>query len=227
MTTEREAFWKDYYEQMATKATPWLDYSNERVQAQSLALALEASGPVQGRTCLDVGCGWGQLALCLCGLGARETTGLDLAEPMIRENRSKHPQIRWIVGSLQDLATDARYDRVFLIEVLQYVPAGPTLKDAWRLVAPGGRLIAVAPNRACPLVARAAARFSGNYGPPGIADFAATMQSLPDVESWFLRGLAFRDDQTLIPYSVSEWTRAPNWPCAPNRLQFVAKKTEQ
>ena len=54
--TEQEKFWRRYYEAMhfaeEDKPSPWLDLSNERVQAQHFGLALEATGPVHGRRCL-------------------------------------------------------------------------------------------------------------------------------------------------------------------------------
>lgn len=59
---DRESFWAEYYEGVARKGEPWLDYSNERVQAQTFGLVLEALGALSGRSCLDVGCGVGQMA---------------------------------------------------------------------------------------------------------------------------------------------------------------------
>jgi hypothetical protein len=39
MSTQ-EQFWSCYYGEIVKKANPWLDYSNERVQAQTFGLAL-------------------------------------------------------------------------------------------------------------------------------------------------------------------------------------------
>jgi len=48
--------------QVSESQTPWLDYSNDRVQAQSLSLAIEAAGPIKGKLVFDLGCGWGHCA---------------------------------------------------------------------------------------------------------------------------------------------------------------------
>jgi sugar transferase EpsL len=68
-TVNQRNFWSSYYGEVFEQQKPWLDYSNARVQAQTFGLA--AAGPVDGAACLDVGCGWGQLARALVALGAR------------------------------------------------------------------------------------------------------------------------------------------------------------
>jgi 2-polyprenyl-3-methyl-5-hydroxy-6-metoxy-1,4-benzoquinol methylase len=227
VSTQAE-FWSSYYRDVFDRGKQWLDYSNARVQAQTFGLALEAAGPVQGKRCIDVGCGWGQLARALRELGASAVTGLDLVPEPIARLAEQYPQIRWLHG---DLATHAAAlgaesaDLVFLIEVLQYVPFEATLATAWELLAPGGRLVAVVPNADCPIVSSTRQRFDGQYSPPTVADVRRALAALARCDYWGYRGLAFGQDQRVGPYSVTPWTEHEDWPAPPNRLQLVALKS--
>jgi 2-polyprenyl-3-methyl-5-hydroxy-6-metoxy-1,4-benzoquinol methylase len=224
--TERQQFWVDYYRERFRAGEPWLDYSNACVQIQTFAAALDAAGPVEGRRCLDVGCGRGQFTRALLGLNASAVTGVDIV-PEVVEQAATAPAIHWLCGSLQDVHVTARlgrYELVFLLEVLQYVPLLSTLEAAWRHVAPGGRVVIVVPNGDCPIASRTRARFGARYDAPTGAQLAEVAGGLPDVERWALRGMFFRTDQTLAPYALSAWGTRSLWPATPNRLQCVVLK---
>jgi SAM-dependent methyltransferase len=232
MNDVREAFWADYYEQLSQHAEPWLDYSNERVQAQTFGVVLSALGPVVGRRCLDVGCGFGQLARALEAIGASQVTGIDVTAKFIERLRAQHPSIRWDVGTFDNFAfysSLGRFDRISLVEVLQFVPVETTLRQAWDLLAPGGRLVAVVPNRECPIVARAMQRFPGKYLPPTLSELAAVGEALCSgaAGNWGLRAMSFAEDQTLSPYAVSNWRRVPAFAPTPNRLVFAASRAPE
>jgi 2-polyprenyl-3-methyl-5-hydroxy-6-metoxy-1,4-benzoquinol methylase len=232
MNEAREVFWADYYNQLSQHAEPWLDYSNDRVQAQTFGLVLSALGSVLGRRCLDVGCGFGQLARALEAIGASQVTGIDVTSQFIERLRAQHPSIRWDVGTLDNPAycsSLGSFDRISLVEVLQYVPIGPTLRRAWELLAPGGRLVAVVPNRECPIVARAMQRFPGKYLPPTPRELASVGEALctGGGNSWGVQGMSFAEDQILSPYAISNWTRVPAFVTAPNRLLFAALKASE
>jgi 2-polyprenyl-3-methyl-5-hydroxy-6-metoxy-1,4-benzoquinol methylase len=223
--TEREQFWVDYYRERFRAGEPWLDYSNACVQMQTFASALDAAGPVEGRRCLDVGCGRGQFARALHGLNASAVTGVDIV-PEVTGQAAAAPAIEWLCGSLQDAHVTARlgeYELVFLLEVLQYVPLLATLEAAWRHVAPGGRVVIVVPNGECPIAGRTRARFGARYDAPTGAQLIEVAGKLSDVERWALRGMFFRADQTLAPYALSAWGSS-RWPAPPNRLQCVVLK---
>lgn len=227
MDDAREAFWADYYQQLSRHAEPWLDYSNERVQAQTFGLVLAALGPVVGRRCLDVGCGFGQLARALEAIGAGQVTGIDVTPKFIERLRQEHPSVRWEVATFDDPSFRSSLgplDRISLVEVLQYIPVAETLRQAWELLAPGGRLAAVVPNRECPIVGRAMERFPGKYLPPTPGELASIGEALcaGGAGSWALSGMTFAEDQTLNPYAVSQWTRQPRFTTPPNRLVFAA-----
>jgi 2-polyprenyl-3-methyl-5-hydroxy-6-metoxy-1,4-benzoquinol methylase len=222
---ERERYWSAYYRKLVD-APDWLDYSNERVQSQTFSLALEAAGPLVGRRCLDLGCGWGRFTVGLHALGA-DVTGIDLVSAFIERNRTLHRDIRWHSGSLPDAAFEkalGTFDAVFAVEVLQLMPFRQTVASMWRLLRPGGRIVASVPNRLCAIVASVVERFEGRYDPPSADDVRATLADLPDLETWAYRGLHFREDQRLFPYSTSTWTQDTTWAIEPNRLVFVAQK---
>lgn len=223
----QEDFWADYYGEVAKNGRTWLDYSNERVQAQTFALALESAGPVGGRRCLDIGCGWGGFSKSLSSLGASAVTGVDIVPEIIEQHQQERPDIRWLCGSLGNSALDAELggcDIAFLLEVLQYVPVADALRRIWQLVSPGGRLVAVVPNGQCPIVARTRERFGGSYAPPTVAEIEHEARSWPELEEFFYRGLSFGAEQRVAPYDVSRWLTSGGWSEAPNRLQFVAIK---
>ncbi len=225
--SDREEFWHDYYNKVATEGRPWLDFSNERVQSQHFALALEAAGAIQGRRCLDIGCGWGQVSESFHSLRAAEVTGIDLVAELIEANKTRAPAIRWLCGSLSDPALESQlgtYDIVFLIEVLQYLPLRETLAQLWNRMAPGGRLVGIIPNADCPIVKRTMERFDDKYHAPTIAELSNALQSLDQVEVSLIRGAAFGADQRLTPYVVTAWGAAQADGTPPNRLNFVAVK---
>jgi 2-polyprenyl-3-methyl-5-hydroxy-6-metoxy-1,4-benzoquinol methylase len=226
VSTQAE-FWGSYYRNVFHEGNRWLDYSNARVQAQTFGLALEAAGPVQGKRCVDVGCGWGQLARALHELGASSVTALDLVPEPITKLAEQHPEIRWLCGDLSaHIATlgAGSSDLILMIEVLQYVPLEATLATAWELLAPGGRLVAVVPNAECPIVSSTRKRFDGHYSPPTVAELQRGLSGLPGCEYWAYRGLVFGRDQRIGPYDVTQWTRGESWFSQPNRLQLVALK---
>ena len=70
MVTDQQARWMEHYRKLyAAAPEAWLDLSNEAVQAQTFATALEAAGPIEGRRCLDIGCGYGQLSTASMACG--------------------------------------------------------------------------------------------------------------------------------------------------------------
>jgi SAM-dependent methyltransferase len=225
---ELEEYWATYYRGVVDGGTPWLDYSNARVQAQTLALALEAAGPVHGLRCLDIGCGWGQLTRMLAAAGAVQPTGVDIVPELIAQLAAAHPGHRWACGSPTDdafLEGLGDFDVVFAVEVLQVVPMAATVEALWRRVVPGGRLVGVVANGRCSIVQRTQQRFGDRYVGIDVDAVSAVLAQLPDVAAFAFRGMFFQQDQTLVPYRAGPWSAAPAWPEEPNRVQFVAQRT--
>jgi 2-polyprenyl-3-methyl-5-hydroxy-6-metoxy-1,4-benzoquinol methylase len=224
----RRDYWEKHYAAVAQHGTPWLDYSNERVQLQSLGLALAASGNVIGVTCLDAGCGRGQLACALADFGASAVVAFDMVESLVAENRKNRPRpdIRWECLNLNDTPTIealGTFDRVYAMEVLQYVPVRQTVEFLYTRLSPGGRIIAMIPNADCPIVQNSFARFEGQYVGASVADLAEVASGLPELETWACRGLSFTADQRIAPYESSRFTQSSaDWQSPPNRLLWVA-----
>lgn len=226
----RDVYWATYYSDVVAQGTPWLDHSNSRVQAQGFALALEAAGSLLGLRCLDVGCGWGQLTRLAWDLGAQQTVGMDIVADLVNELRRKHPDQSWVCGSPADsqiLASLGEFDVVFAIEVLQYVPFGDAVRSLWNSVRPGGRLVVIVPNGACPIVQRTQTRFEQKYESPEVGDIAEAVGTLTNVSHSAVRGLAFGADQRINPYYVTPWGDPEHDGMVPNRLQFVIVREEQ
>ena len=225
MSDPRTSYWRRYYARVELQARPWLDLSNEAVQAQTFGLAIEAAGAIRGRRCLDVGCGWGRLSLILQHLGAASVTAVDQISEFVASNRVARPDVRWIAGNVADpgfLRSLPEADLVFAVEMLQYVPFEETVAALWSRMRPGGRLVGVVPSRDCPIVRSTSLRLEGFYRAPSGEEVRARLESLPGVARWALRGLYFHDDARLEPYRTGAWGQeAPEGP-PPNRLLFLA-----
>jgi len=225
-----QGFWFGYYKNFIGKDIHWLDYSNERVQSQSFALALEAAGPIHNRRCLDVGCGNGQIALSLKALQASQVTGIDFIEEFIQKNRKENPDIHWQCGDVTDqqfCSSLGIFDVIFMLEILQCLPAQESvIKALWDQLAPNGRVIAMVPNLYCPIASKTIDKLKGNYFPVDPQRLVELFHSLPDLGYWSMRGLHFQQEQQLLPYFASPWTTSPKWPEPPNRILFVLQKNE-
>jgi len=223
----QDRYWADYYEQLAKDAPQWLDYSNERVHLQTFGAVIEASDRLVGRRVLDVGCGKGLFCRIAQDLGAGSVTGIDLATSAIEPLRAAFPAITWKAGDISDPAFRAdigRFDAAFLLEVMQYLPAPATYEWLWEILDPGGMFVAVFPNENCPIVQRTRERFGGRYAPPSLAATVAWADAQPDLDTWAARGFRFQEDQRVVPYALTPWSRSLDWEAPPNRIQLVVKK---
>ena len=231
MATDQQERWAAYYRHLySTGPDSWLDLSNGAVQAQTFAVAIEAAGPIEGRRCLDVGSGYGQLATCLHGLRAGEVVGVDFIAETIASCRERFREIRWECGSPSDEAfvrSLGDFDLIFLVEILQYVGWDATLRTLWDRVRGGGRIVAVVPNKDDPIVQKTMARFAGTYLPPSPGELDALVASLPDVEHWARRGMGFQQDQRVVPYCAYPWVSAGVVQDPANRLAFVILKRDE
>lgn len=228
MATDQQAQWTEYYGKLyAADPKAWLDLSNEAVQAQTFAVAIEAAGAIEERRCLDIGCGHGQLSTCLFGLRASEVVGVDIIPETIVSCREKYPHVRWECGSASDrtfVKSLGDFDIVFLVEVLQYVDYESTLRTVWDSVRPGGRIVAVVPNSENSIVQKTMSRFDHTYLPPSPSDLVTLVGSLTEVECWAHRGMDFQQDQRLVPYAAHPWVTTGELHDPANRLVIAIVK---
>lgn len=69
--------------------------------------------PISGASCLDVGCGTGDLSLFLRKRGCRRYVGLDIYEPALNQAREKYADELFIEGDLLAGVVKGRFDYVF------------------------------------------------------------------------------------------------------------------
>jgi 2-polyprenyl-3-methyl-5-hydroxy-6-metoxy-1,4-benzoquinol methylase len=227
MSNPPQESWTEYYQRVYATNNTWLDYSNAHVQAQTFGVAIEAAGPIGGKRCVDMGCGRGQLSLAVAALQASEVVGVDIISESINACRERHPQVRWEIGSPEneDFCRGlGSFDVIFIIELLQLVDWQKTLRILWSCVSPGGRIVAIVPNRDNPIVQKTISRFAGTYVAPNPAELSSLVADLPEVECWAYRGMDFQQDQRIVPYAASPWTSSLITDFASNRLVVVIQR---
>jgi SAM-dependent methyltransferase len=98
----------------------------------------------QGVIC-DMGCGPGQIARYLHGLGVA-ACGIDLSPEMIAHARQLNPDIPFDVGNMLDLAgvEDGAFGGIAAFYCLIHIPRpqiGQALGELWRVLRPGGTIL--------------------------------------------------------------------------------------
>lgn len=105
--------------------------------------------PLEGRRILDIGCGLGvyvrkfrEFSDCVAGI--------DIDPKRLREGAKTTPGLMLAVGERLPFR-DGAFDVVVLNEVIEHVQDdAATLREALRVIAPGGKIVIYAPNRLFP-----------------------------------------------------------------------------
>lgn len=113
----------------------------------------ELVAPPAGRH-LDIGCGTGQSRRIYEGTFANYT-GVDLSPVAIAAARAAHPNDEWVVADATQLPfPDSAFDVVTFSSVLHHIPDfSPAVREAFRVLRPGGRVFAYDPNVLHPAMA--------------------------------------------------------------------------
>ena len=143
----------------ATLASRWWDPESELKplhQINPLRLDyIEQRAGIEGRTCVDVGCGGGLLSEGLARRRAASVLGIDLSEDTLTVARL-HAQeagldnIEYRLISAGELAEErpGQFERVTCMEVLEHVPdPGALIADLAALLRPAGDLFVSTLNR--------------------------------------------------------------------------------
>jgi ubiquinone/menaquinone biosynthesis C-methylase UbiE len=102
---------------------------------------LVSAGDLAGRRTLDVGCGTGTLAVALAEGGAK-VWGVDSSPEMLAEAQAKESRARFKEAPAEDLPfKDGWFERVVMRLSLHHLDRPRALREAWRVLAPGGRLV--------------------------------------------------------------------------------------
>lgn len=106
---------------------------------------LNALGDVSGKQVLDIGCGEGRFCRLLADMGAK-VTGVDLTAGLVERARSMSgDDIAYLVGNAEDLggidsdSFDLAVSYIVLVDIFDYESS---IRAAYRVLEPGGRLIA-------------------------------------------------------------------------------------
>lgn len=100
---------------------------------------------------LDVGCNVGAwLADCAALYPCARLAGVDINETALRIARAPQSSVEWLRAGAESLPfQDSTFQYVTCIETLEHLPAGlraAALREIWRVLKPGGRLILTVPH---------------------------------------------------------------------------------
>jgi SAM-dependent methyltransferase len=132
---------------------------NAAIRGELAGALLEAAAPALrgGRELLDAGCGtgWWLERLLAEGVPADRLHGLERDPARVAAARRRAPGAAVVEGDAAELPyADGRFGAVFLITVLSSLGragASQAAREAWRVLAPGGRLVVWEPRVPTPL----------------------------------------------------------------------------
>jgi ubiquinone/menaquinone biosynthesis C-methylase UbiE len=158
-TEQRLAREIEHHRQIAARAEQvwnWDSPAGQRRAARRAALFVERGALGPGRRALEYGCGTGVFLERVAASGA-QLVGLDLSPDLLARARTRlagADNVRLARGNAEALPfPDASFDTVYGCSVLHHLDLVAGLREAWRVLRPGGRLVFSEPNLLNPQVA--------------------------------------------------------------------------
>lgn len=126
------------------------------IRKREIDLILKLANRVKPKRILDFGCGAGWLSKVLASEGYW-TTGIDTSSSLVKSaTNSFSGSSRFIVGDCMNLPfRDESFDLVVGIAILHHLQSEKGLAECHRVIAPGGSLILLEPNKYNPIAAAA------------------------------------------------------------------------
>jgi len=122
--------------------------SDNPVHQRLLFPYVEAASLVRGKV-LEIGCGWGR-GLELLTQAAEHYTGIDKNAALIQSLQQQYPQSRFIQASIPPLQglPDNEFDYIVTFQVIEHIENDDLfIKEAYRVLKPGGKLLLTTVNR--------------------------------------------------------------------------------
>jgi SAM-dependent methyltransferase len=169
MTTDAAARERDFFDRLVRDRGEFNPFADRGWR--TLARRFER-WVVRGRPLdvLDVGCGTG-MSRQLYASHARRYVGVDLSAEAIATAADRFPWDDWLVADARALPfTAGSFDVVAFSSVLHHIPEFPAaLREARRVLRPGGRAFAFDPNLLHPAMALFRHPSSPLYSPEGVS----------------------------------------------------------
>lgn len=194
----------------------------------------------EGKTVLDVGTGEGYGSAMLSEVAA-QVASLEFTPALAAYAQGRHgsDKLRFLNGSAEALPfADASFEVVTSLQLIEHLPDYPAfIREAWRVLQPGGVMVTVTPNRRTMLSGLNPYHFT-EFDPEELR--AAVAEVFPEVQALGLFGseayLALKRDEqafarkilALDPLNIR--SKLPRWLLyVPYRMAFllVNKRTEQ
>lgn len=152
---------------------------------------------------LDLGCGEGTR---LSSLSPKSGWGIDISPKAIALAKKKYPRLHLLVGDLENLPLKKqKFDLIYSAFVFEHLDDPvKAIKEALRVLLPGGKLVIIAPNYGAPN--RASPPFKGNRFRKLITGFVKDFFSSPGLSWQKVRPLSCESyyeidrDTTIEPY---------------------------
>lgn len=115
---------KEFFNEIAST---WDDTKADSSGAEKIVN--QFSEQINNRSILDIGCGTGVLYEFLKKAGAKDITGIDLSEKMIRIAKEKFPKANFKVSNILEWNSKEKYDTIIMYNVYPHLTNKQKLVD--------------------------------------------------------------------------------------------------